>query len=110
MFSIHDTVKLKEFLEEIWEKSFRYGQIENAIYKNFVTDFDDIQTIPQALRDKLKENFHYTTLTVDHKATSKNDQTTKLLFKTADDLFYAVNRICNAIGKYLFLNYSIPQF
>lgn len=31
-------------------------------------------------------------------------------YKTADDLFYAVNRICNAIGKYLFLNYSIPEF
>ncbi len=86
MHSIHDSQKLKEFLEEIWEKSFRYGQIENAIYKNFITDFDEIQTIPQALRDKLKENFQYTSLTVDHKATSKNDQTTKLLFKTEDDL------------------------
>ena len=86
MFSIHDQEKVKEFLAEIWEKPFRYGQIENAIYKNFITDFDDIQTIPQALRDKLKENFHYTSLEVDHQATSKNDQTTKLLFKTADDL------------------------
>ena len=86
MHSIHDSQKLKEFLEEIWEKSFRYGQIENAIYKNFITDFDEIQTIPQALRDKLKENFQYTSLTVDHSATSKNDQTTKLLFKTEDDL------------------------
>ena len=31
-------------------------------------------------------------------------------YKTADDLFYAVNRICSAIGKDLFINFSSYSF
>lgn len=85
-FSIYDEQKLKNLLQEHKIPSFRYGQIENAIYKNFVSDFDEIQTIPKDLRELLQQHCFYDSLTVDHQATSANRQTTKLLFKTEDGL------------------------
>jgi adenine C2-methylase RlmN of 23S rRNA A2503 and tRNA A37 len=82
MYSIHDEEAMINFLRENKFPSFRYAQIENAIYKNFVSDFGEIQTIPKELREQLKENFFYSTLEVDHIVTSSNGQTTKILFKT----------------------------
>ncbi|MDD3645879.1 MAG: 23S rRNA (adenine(2503)-C(2))-methyltransferase RlmN [Candidatus Gracilibacteria bacterium] len=80
--SIHDEDKLKEFLSQNKIPPFRYSQIENAIYKNFITDFNKIETIPKDLREKLKENFFYDSLEIDMQKTSENGQTTKILFKT----------------------------
>jgi len=85
-FSIHDELKLQELLKEYKIPKFRYGQIENAIYKNFISDFDEIQTIPKDLREILKRECFYSSLTIDHEATSANGQTTKILFKTQDGL------------------------
>lgn len=82
MYSIHDEEKVKEILKENKFPTFRYAQIENAIYKNFVLDFLEIQTIPKELREVLNNNFFYDSLEVDHMVTSSNWQTTKILFKT----------------------------
>lgn len=91
MYSIHDEEKIKELFKEQKIQPFRYAQIENAIYKNFVTDFDEIQTIPKDLREVLKSNFFYLSLEVDHIVTSENGQTTKILFKTkSGDLIESV--------------------
>jgi 23S rRNA (adenine-C8)-methyltransferase len=81
-YSIHNEEKVKEIMKENKFQPFRYKQIENATYKNFVTDFDKIETIPKDLRKLLKENFFYSTLTIDTQVTSKNKQTTKTLYKT----------------------------
>lgn len=91
MYSIHDEEKVKELLKENKIANFRYAQIENAIYKNFVTDFNEIQTIPKELREFLWANFYYNSLEVDHIVTSANGQTTKILFKTkSGDLIESV--------------------
>lgn len=82
MYSIHDEQKVKDFLNENNIPKFRYDQLENAIYKNFIDDFDKIETIPKDLREKLKINFFFNSLEVDTKKTSSNNQTTKILFKT----------------------------
>ncbi len=87
MFSIHDEALVKDFLKQNKFPPFRYAQIENAIYKNFVSDYWDIQTIPKELREKLNNNFFYYSLVTDHIVTSDNGQTTKILFKTKDGLF-----------------------
>jgi 23S rRNA (adenine2503-C2)-methyltransferase len=87
MFSIHDEEKIKILFQENKIPAFRYAQIENALYKNFVSDFDEIQTIPKDLRDRLKENCFYLSLKVEKEVTSENGQTTKILWKTHDDLF-----------------------
>jgi adenine C2-methylase RlmN of 23S rRNA A2503 and tRNA A37 len=81
-YSIHNEEKVKEIMKENKFQPFRYKQIENAIYKNFITDFDKIETIPKDLRKLLKDNFFYSTLTIDTQVTSKNKQTTKTLYKT----------------------------
>jgi len=82
MKSIHDEEQLKKDLKDQKIPAFRYSQIENAIYKNFITDFEEIQTIPKELRKFLKQNYFYSSLTVDCIKTSSNWQTTKILFKT----------------------------
>ncbi|MDD3144527.1 MAG: 23S rRNA (adenine(2503)-C(2))-methyltransferase RlmN [Candidatus Gracilibacteria bacterium] len=81
-FSIHDEKKVKELLEANGEKAFRYSQIENAIYKNFVTNFDEMNTLSIKIRELLKENCFFNSLVVDEQKTSTNGQTTKILFKT----------------------------
>jgi len=85
-FSIHDEQKLQELLGEHKVPKFRYSQIENALYKNFISNFDEIETIPKDLREILNKSCFYSSLTVDHEATSANGQTTKILFKTQDGL------------------------
>lgn len=84
MYSIHEEDKIKEFIKEIKEQPFRYAQIENAIYKNNVTNFDEITTISKWIREMLKEKFFYSSLEIDHIVTWENGQTTKILFKTHD--------------------------
>ena len=83
-FSIHDEHKVKELLSAHKIPAFRYGQIENAIYKNFVDNFQDIQTIPKELRNLLEEHCFFDSLLLDHRAESANKQTTKFLFQTED--------------------------
>lgn len=82
MYSIHDEEKVLELFAQNKIPKFRYTQIENAIYKNFVSLFDEIQTIPKEVRSFLNENFFYQSLEIDSVRTSENGQTTKLLFKT----------------------------
>lgn len=82
MFSIHDEKEVKNLLKINKIPDFRYNQIENAIYKNYITDFYEIQTIPKELRVLLNENTFYTSLKLDYKKDSSNWQTTKILFKT----------------------------
>ena len=80
--SIHDEKKVKELLEANWEKAFRYSQIENAIYKNFIDDFDKMETLSKKVREILKNNCFFDSLIVDTQKTSSNWQTTKTLYKT----------------------------
>ena len=80
--SIHDEKKVKQLLVDNGEKPFRYSQIENAIYKNFIDDFDDMNTLSKKAREILKENCFFDSLSIDTEVTSWNWQTTKILFKT----------------------------
>jgi adenine C2-methylase RlmN of 23S rRNA A2503 and tRNA A37 len=72
MFSIHDEEKLRKILEENHEKKFRYSQIENAIYKNFIVDFNKISNISKKTIELLNENCFYTSLKVKSEFTSKD--------------------------------------
>ena len=69
------------------EKPFRYTQIENALYKNFIDDFDEMTTISKKTREMLKENFFVSSLTLKSAVTSDDEQTTKILFQTRDEKF-----------------------
>lgn len=85
MFSIHDESQIITLLESHGHKKFRYAQIENAIYKNLITDFSLIETLPKDIRELLVENCFYTSLTLHSEKTDPEWQTTKFLFRTHDD-------------------------
>lgn len=85
MFSLHDEHRVKQLLTEHGHKPFRYAQIENAIYKNGITDFDHIETLPKEIRSLLKEHCFFFSLSVHSSTTSDDGQTTKFLLKTHDD-------------------------
>ena len=85
MFSIHDEKQIIELLEKNGHKKFRYTQIENAIYKNFISDFETIETLPKEIRTLLSENCFYNSLRIHSEITSEDGQTTKFLFQTTDD-------------------------
>lgn len=84
MFSIHDEKQIIELLEANGHKKFRYAQVENAIYKNLITDFDVIETLPKDIRELLGENCFYSSLSVHSETTGEDGQTTKCLFRTHD--------------------------
>ncbi len=85
MFSIHDEQHIIELLESHGHKHFRYAQIENAIYKNLLTDYDQIETLPKEIRELLKAHCFYNSLKIHSEITSEDGQTTKFLFRTHDD-------------------------
>lgn len=85
MFSIHDEKQVIELLESNGHKRFRYAQIENAVYKNLITDFDLMDTLSKEIRELLKENCFFQSLAIHSEVTSEDGQTTKFLFKTHDD-------------------------
>jgi adenine C2-methylase RlmN of 23S rRNA A2503 and tRNA A37 len=43
-----------------------------------------MNTLSKSLRELLKEKTFFNSLTIDSEVTSKNGQTTKILFKTSD--------------------------
>ena len=84
MFSIHEEEKIISLLESNGHKKFRYAQIENAIYKNLITDFSTIETLPKEIRELLTENCFYSSLSLHSEKTDPEGQTTKFLFTTHD--------------------------
>lgn len=72
MFSIHDETQIITLLESNGHKKFRYTQIENAIYKNFITDYEKIDTLPKEIRVLLTENCSYNSLTIHSEVTSED--------------------------------------
>ena len=86
-YSIHNEEKVKEMLVNNNLKVFRYDQIENAIYKNFIWDFLEISTISKDLRELLYNNFYYESINAKEIINSDNWQTTKILFETFDNKF-----------------------
>jgi len=87
MFSIHDEEQVKNLLKENKIAPFRYNQIENALYKNMLFDFDKWQTIPKDVRELFKINCFFSSLHLKKRSDSENKQTTKLLFETEDGYF-----------------------
>lgn len=73
----------KEYLESIGEKKFRIKQIDQAIYKDLVSSWDEITTLPKNLREKL-ETLPFSPLKKISEKTSQSDWTVKVLFKTKD--------------------------
>lgn len=76
--------ELKEFLENEREPRFRFNQIMIALYKNHITDFAEISTIPNSLKNKLNENFAIQSLKIKNTQFS-NDGSIKFLLSLEDN-------------------------
>lgn len=75
--------ELEKYLDSIGERSFRARQIFEWIYQKGAWSFDEMTNLSQELRDKLKENFNLSRLTIAQKQVSQ-DGTTKFLFDLED--------------------------
>jgi 23S rRNA (adenine2503-C2)-methyltransferase len=73
----------KKFLESIGEKKFRIDQVNHAIFRDLVSSFDEITTISESLREKLKREESFSSLSVVKHLSFKD--TEKILFKTEDN-------------------------
>ncbi len=73
----------QEWVKENGESSFRAGQIFDWLYVKRVADFEQMTNLPKVLRDRLKEQFEFVTLTEVAKYESQ-DGTVKFLFELSD--------------------------
>ena len=79
----YDLPELKEVFSEMGEKPYRAEQVFGWIYKENVTNFDEMTNLSLELRNKLKEKFSLNTFKIIKKQISK-DGTKKYLFDVLD--------------------------
>ncbi|MEC0214082.1 23S rRNA (adenine(2503)-C(2))-methyltransferase RlmN [Paenibacillus ehimensis] len=72
-----------QWVKDNGEAGFRAGQIFDWLYVKRVSSFDAMTNLPKALRDRLKEQFDFVTLTEVAHYRSK-DGTVKFLFELSD--------------------------
>ena len=75
--------ELKEELEKIGEKPYRAEQIFKWIYKENVTDFNQMTDLSKELREKLRQEYSMSNFNIIEKQISK-DGTVKYLFDILD--------------------------
>lgn len=80
-----DNKNFETIIEAYGEKKFRAKQISEWIWKKGVDNFFEMKNIPIFLIEKLNSNFFLDKLKIDFKIMDK-DKTTKILFKTYDNL------------------------
>lgn len=85
VFSVHDQEKILDLLKLHNEKPFRYAQIEHAIYKDLIQDWNEATTLAKPLREILAKHTSFMSLTIHKRMDSEDGQTSKFLLKTHDD-------------------------
>ncbi|MGV8980246.1 23S rRNA (adenine(2503)-C(2))-methyltransferase RlmN [Clostridium sp.] len=76
-------VELKQWMKSNCEHEFRAKQVMDWIYKD-IWKFENMNNIPQALKEKLKENFYIGIPELISEHTSKLNDTRKYLFALED--------------------------
>ncbi len=76
--------ELIEALAELGEKPFRAKQLYQWMHEKLARSYDEMTNIPKSLKEKLQENFVYTSLNMVTYQESKLDGTRKYLFELAD--------------------------
>ena len=77
--------ELFSYLQDKKLPNFRVEQIEYGIFKEYISRYSEITTLPKNLREELQEKFPLQTFTLIE--AHKTDEITKLLFKTYDGHF-----------------------
>jgi len=79
-----DLSELTNELTDIGEKAFRAKQIYEWTHQKLVTGYDEMTNLSKGLKEKLKEKYLFTSLTVVRVQESAIDQTRKFLFGLRD--------------------------
>ena len=72
----------KQFVKKHNLPTYRISQINSHYYKDFVSSWDEMSTLPKDLREQLKEEIPFSKLIYISSNTSKDGNTQKVLFKT----------------------------
>ena len=75
-------IEALELLKKVKAEAFRYEQIQNWIFDNFIENWEQMENLPKDLRDKLSNNIALHPLEINHISGSDNEPTKKFLFKT----------------------------
>lgn len=73
----------EEYLTARGEKKYRIDQVHQAVYRDLVESFEDVTTLPQALREQMAKDLPFSPLKVFNEQKSE-DGTVKVLFETQD--------------------------
>ena len=76
--------ELKQEVEAMGEKAFRAKQLYEWMHVRLARDYDEMTNLPKIMREKLAENYGYTSLKEVTVQTSKIDGTKKYLFALSD--------------------------
>ena len=89
--------ELTDAMKELGEPAFRAKQLYEWMHVKQARDYEEMTNISKALKEKLKENFDFTSLKAEMVQESKLDDTKKFLFVLADG-----NMIESVFMKYRF--------
>lgn len=99
--------EIQDYFQENKISKFRFKQLEDAIFKNFILDFEDITNYPKKLRDELKNNFQILPLILVDSQICEN--TIKFLLKTNDNnyiesvlMFHSDGRMTVCVSSQIF--------
>lgn len=76
--------ELNTLILQLNEKKFRAGQIYEWVHKKLVQNYDEMNNIPKALKEKLAGEVEFTSIREVERYVSKIDGTTKFLFELKD--------------------------
>lgn len=85
MHSIHDEDAIISEIRKNKLDPELYSKVRKAVYKDLYKDFLDVPYLPKSLRTIL-DACEYQSIQVDSVHESQDDQTTKFLLKTHDDM------------------------
>lgn len=79
--------ELTLWCKEVGQSAFRAKQIWEWVYQKLASQWDQMTNLPLSLRILLSENFHLQSLQLETVQESKDQQTTKFLWKLTDGKF-----------------------
>ncbi len=79
--------KLEKFLQEKGEPKFRLEQIKRAVFRDGVSSFEEIFTLPKVLRKGLDENLKILSFEKEKVLAANDGQSVKALLKLSDGSF-----------------------
>lgn len=76
--------QLLDYFQSIGEPAYRANQLWVAAYTNFVTNPDEITTLPKSIREQLKRDMTFSRLNIESQLKSSDGETIKTLFALPD--------------------------